>query len=130
MSYKLPIRNHRKRTIVLVASSLVVVLGIAAATALTLKTISPKRDTGNTEQSTANPADSKREEANKTFASGKYADALAQYKDAKSLYEAAGNTAAAADMTQQIAVVEATIKNTPPAPTQPRKSIGAGTSTR
>ena len=127
MAKKLPIRTHRARTVILIAASFLIIGGVAAATVFTLKRFAPvKKDIAATSDTQQSPADAKRDQANTSFAKGKYTDALAQYKEAYTLYTNAGDTSSAADMKQQVEIVEATIKNTPPAPTQPRRGINGG----
>lgn len=99
--------NHRLRTILIIAASLLVVGGIAAGTMLTLKHFTPVKMTSNSsEASVSSPL----EKANELFAKGDYTGAKSAYENIRQTYKAQNNEAGVKDMDAQLQILEATAK--------------------
>lgn len=99
--------NHRLRTILIIAASLLVVGGIAAGTMLTLKHFTPVKMTNNSsEASVSSPL----EKANELFAKGDYTGAKSAYENIRQTYKAQNNEAGVKDMDAQLQILEATAK--------------------
>lgn len=100
--------NHRLRTILIIAASLLVVGGIAAGTILTLKHFTPVKMTGDSPESSVR---SPLEEANQLFAKGDYTGAKSAYENIRQTYKAQNNEAGVKDMDAQLQILDATAKS-------------------
>ena len=100
--------NHRLRTILIIAGSLLAIGGIAAGTILTLKHFTPVKMTStSSETSVSSPL----EKANELFAKGDYAGAKSAYENIRQTYEAQNNEAGVKDMDTQLQILDATAKS-------------------
>lgn len=101
--------NHRLRTILIIAASLLVIGGIAAGTILTLRHFTPVKMTENSPESPS--VRSPLEKANELFAKGDYTGAKSAYENIRQTYQTQNNEAGVKDMEAQLQILEATAKS-------------------
>lgn len=127
-------KKPRFTLVLVIIASLVLLGAIGWGTFAILRQLKPtalasltgKNQSSQPAQQATGP-DADRQRAEQLLKDGKLADAKAAYQAAATDYTANGNTAAAADATRQIAIIDAMIKSQPKTVVQPSKPHQAGT---